>query len=62
MTKAKRFLSLHQKIKGTLGKKSQPARVNKWKPPDHNGFKMNFNGAMFHDLAKASLGVVIRNQ
>lgn len=29
-------------------------------PPDQDGLKTNFDGAMFHDLGEAGIGVVIR--
>ncbi|KAL0016359.1 hypothetical protein SO802_003428 [Lithocarpus litseifolius] len=57
---AKRFLSLHNPIRMTNPKLPRPTGV-KWRPPDQCEYKTNFDGAMFHDIGEAGLGVVIRN-
>lgn len=41
-------------------KQTRTARA-KWTTPNRNGYKTNFDGAMFHDSREAGLGVVIRN-
>jgi len=58
---AKRYLSLHQQPVSNLQKNQSHAKEKKWKPPEFNCFKTNFDGAMFTDKGEASLGVVIRN-
>lgn len=35
--------------------------TNHWTTPDANGFKINFDGAIFADRDRAGIGVVIRN-
>ncbi|XP_075636956.1 uncharacterized protein LOC142609254 [Castanea sativa] len=58
---AKRYLILHQQPVNTLPKKQSQANETKWKPPDFNSFKTNFDGAMLSDRGEAGLGVVICN-
>lgn len=41
--------------------KTKPPRMVKWKPPDCNCYKTNFNGAIFEDSGEVRIGVVIRN-
>ena len=36
-------------------------RGSQWRPPANNGFKLNFNAAIFHDLHASGFGAVIRN-
>ena len=36
-------------------------RMVKWKPPNCNCYKTNFDGAVFKDSKEAEIGVVIRN-
>ena len=35
---------------------------SKWKPPAINGFKANYNGAIFEDSFEARIGVLARNE
>ena len=37
-----------------------PREVVPWKPPTAGLFKINFDGAIFENLALAGLGIVIR--
>ena len=60
VVEAKRYLSPHKPAPYTKIKQTRTARV-KWTAPDINGYKTNFDGAMFHDSGEAGLGVVIRN-
>ncbi|XP_065624792.1 uncharacterized protein LOC136065488 [Quercus suber] len=57
----KRFLSLHQQPVSTFPRQQARAKEAKWIPPDLHSFKTNFDGAMFTDTGKASLGVVIQD-
>lgn len=57
---SRRYLTLHQPPRKTP-KQQTRAKEIKWKPPDLNGFKTNFDGAMFKDSGEAGLGVVIQN-
>ena len=34
----------------------------RWKPPDQGLYKVNYDGAIFAQQARASIGVVIRNE
>ena len=53
-------LSLHKPTPQTRMKQTRTAR-ERWTAPDRNGYKTNFDGAMFHDSGEVGLGVVIRN-
>nr|POE86670.1 hypothetical protein CFP56_52919 [Quercus suber] len=44
-------------IKGT-----RPKRRVRWKPPDQDTFKINFDGVIFAEDKCSGLGVIIRNQ
>ena len=35
--------------------------VQQWRPPDSHCFKVNFDAAVFRDLNKAGLGVIVRD-
>lgn len=61
VSEAKRYLSLHQQPVSNLPKNQSHVRETKWKPPEFNCFKTNFDGAMFTNIGEAGLGVVIRN-
>ncbi|KAK9993191.1 hypothetical protein SO802_022894 [Lithocarpus litseifolius] len=49
-----------KKKKKPLGSCPRVTRV-KCSPPVPNGFKTNFDGAMFHDTDEVDIGVVVRN-
>ena len=34
----------------------------RWKPPDHGLYKINYDGAIFAQQARAGIGIVIRNE
>ena len=36
-------------------------RNSQWRPPAANGFKLNFDAAIFHDIHASGFGAVIRN-
>ena len=50
-------------IEATNERSSHPhgRATNHWTAPDANGFKINFDGAIFADRDRAGIGVVIRN-
>lgn len=60
VTEAKRFLSLCKPAPQTRTKQNRVVG-EKWVAPVRNGYKTNFDDAMFHDTGKAGLGVVIQN-
>ena len=39
----------------------QHKKHTRWKPPDRDCYKVNYNRAIFEQQGKAGLGVVIRN-
>nr|POE70879.1 hypothetical protein CFP56_79040 [Quercus suber] len=41
---------------------SRPKRRVRWKPPDQDTFKINFDGVIFAEDKCSGLGVIIRNQ
>ncbi len=41
--------------------KEVPRREIRWKPPEGGWVKENMDGAVFHDIQKVGIGVVIRN-
>ena len=41
--------------------KMQHRKHTRWKPSDRDCYKVNYDGAIFEQQRKASLGVVIRN-
>lgn len=57
---ARDYLSEFQKLFPKAAKQVQPVK-KVWKPPDEGKVKANFDGAMFDELNKAGIGVVVRN-
>ena len=37
-------------------------RVSRWHPPVDNGFKLNFDDAIFQDIQASGFGALIRNE
>ena len=56
------FLKEFREAQVQLVTSTSISRVSKWQPPAANGFKLNFNVAIFQDIHASGFGVVIRNE
>ena len=57
---ARAYNSDYQRMFKLKPRNPRPHNI-KWKPPDTDYFKVNFNGAMFDDTNEARIGVIIHN-
>ena len=56
------FLKEFREAQVQLVTSTSVSRVSKWRPPAANGFKLNFNVAIFQDIHASGFGAVIRNE